>query len=374
MAYLEQFQLNVYAGIILVILLVVIRNRMRVETYGKRLLNMVIAFAMMAIVLEPLTWIFDGQDFIGAYFLEYTTNVGLLLLAPIISSLMMSYVRHQLQDSIKPILRGILCFIPFWITIAMLTVNLFVPIYFSVDPTTNAYSSGDFLWVHYVMILGIYIYMMSVTMTYAKDKDRSAVMIFTIFFFLPILGMAFQIVNSRINYSWNFIVLSILVIVLFLETADGELDFLTGLFNRRSYEAYVSQLVQQNTPFQVVYIDLDRFKDINDEQGHLVGDKVLIEFGKHISDAFERGSFVARLGGDEFMVVVEHVINLEETISHLRESLKEGSEQVQTLKFSYGVQQYKTGMTLDQLYAAVDTKMYQYKRANKNLKRRRSDD
>lgn len=329
---------------------------------------------MLAIILEPISWIFDGLSFSAAYFVEYVSNLLLIVIAPIISSIMLSYVRYYLKGTHNSLLHDVVHFMPFWFTIVALIVNMFYPIYFSVDEVTNGYSSGSYLWLHYVMILVIYIYMITITLTYGKDQDKKAMMIFAVFFFLPVLGMAVQLINTRINYSWNFIVLSILVIFLFLESADGELDFLTGLFNRRSYERYVQQLIQKKHPFQVVYFDLDRFKHINDEYGHLVGDNVLTEFGSLIMETFENGPMVARLGGDEFITVVEHAINVEDAISTLREQILNGSDDIKDLQFSYGVQAYKPGMTIDQLYALVDKKMYQYKRANQNLKRRRSDD
>jgi len=374
MHYLEQFQLNVYALVVLVILLVVISTRLRVQSYGKKLLYAVIGITMAAIITDPLTWMFDGTHFVGSYFLEYSTNFLNLLYAPIISSLMLSYVRYRLLGKHVPIWKDLARFIPFWVTLIILIINLIEPIYFQIDTNTNSYSAGPYLALHYVMIGLIYLYMSYITVRYGRKQHKQEIAIFLVFFLLPIVGMTVQIIDEHIQYSWNFIALSILVIFLFLESADGELDFLTKLFNRRSYENYVSQLIERNKAFQVVYIDLDKFKNINDIHGHLSGDKVLIEFARIIEQVFTNRSMLARLGGDEYMIVIEHKIDIEQTVVAIREAVKQGSDFVKELNFSYGFQRYEPGMTVDELYAAVDAKMYQYKRANNNLRRRRSDD
>lgn len=79
-------------------------------------------------------------------------------------------------------------------------------------------------------------------------------------------------------------------------------DILTGLYNRR----YFDNFVRGNTgkPFYLLYMDLDRFKAINDAYGHNVGDEVLIEVAELIREFFPR-MVTARLGGDEFVVVDE---------------------------------------------------------------------
>ena len=79
MDFLVQFQMNIYALIILVILHVAIIVRSRVNDIGKKLMENAILFVGLAIIVEPLTWIFDCTLFFGAHFLEYSTNFLLIL-------------------------------------------------------------------------------------------------------------------------------------------------------------------------------------------------------------------------------------------------------------------------------------------------------
>ena len=79
-------------------------------------------------------------------------------------------------------------------------------------------------------------------------------------------------------------------------------DVLTGMFNRRYFNAYMNENIKQ--PFYLMYIDLDHFKSINDNYGHDAGDAVLVRMAQLIDNFFPDG-VNARLGGDEFGVICE---------------------------------------------------------------------
>lgn len=86
-------------------------------------------------------------------------------------------------------------------------------------------------------------------------------------------------------------------------------DALTGLLNRRSLmehlEHAIAQSGRQKKGLAVLFLDLDRFKTINDTLGHDVGDKLLTQVAARISSVVRESDVVARLGGDEFVVLME---------------------------------------------------------------------
>ncbi|MBV9438472.1 MAG: GGDEF domain-containing protein [Candidatus Eremiobacteraeota bacterium] len=87
-------------------------------------------------------------------------------------------------------------------------------------------------------------------------------------------------------------------------------DALTQLPNRRAFERQLGQAIATRRPeerFALLYIDLDRFKPINDRLGHAVGDEVLAQCGGRIRAALRPQDFVARIGGDEFAAIVQKV-------------------------------------------------------------------
>ncbi|MFN7150991.1 MAG: GGDEF domain-containing protein, partial [Microthrixaceae bacterium] len=84
---------------------------------------------------------------------------------------------------------------------------------------------------------------------------------------------------------------------------EAATDGLTGLPNRRTLEAEVAELFERGTPFVMVLADLDKFKRLNDNFGHEIGDKALQLFAGVLRDNVRGNDVVARLGGEEFVLV-----------------------------------------------------------------------
>jgi diguanylate cyclase (GGDEF)-like protein len=86
-------------------------------------------------------------------------------------------------------------------------------------------------------------------------------------------------------------------------------DALTGAPNRRTFleaaERQLQRMRRDGRPFTVVYIDVDRFKQINDQHGHAAGDRVLRGVARALSGAIRAGDTYARIGGDEFALLLE---------------------------------------------------------------------
>jgi diguanylate cyclase (GGDEF)-like protein len=83
----------------------------------------------------------------------------------------------------------------------------------------------------------------------------------------------------------------------------AERDFLTGLLNTRAFDAALTARLEQGRPFGLVLADMDSMKEINDSEGHAVGNDVLRLAGEVFTRMLEQGNQVARVGGDEFAVI-----------------------------------------------------------------------
>lgn len=86
-------------------------------------------------------------------------------------------------------------------------------------------------------------------------------------------------------------------------------DVLTNIYNKRAINERLSRrLSEDNIPVSIIMLDIDHFKHINDTYGHIIGDKVLIEFCNIVSSCIRKNeSFFGRFGGDEFIIILEKV-------------------------------------------------------------------
>jgi diguanylate cyclase (GGDEF)-like protein/PAS domain S-box-containing protein len=93
-------------------------------------------------------------------------------------------------------------------------------------------------------------------------------------------------------------------------------DVLTGLLNRASFDEHLRRAIEHaragGQMLGVLFVDLDRFKDVNDQHGHVAGDLVLRETGARLRSAVRTGDLVSRRGGDEFVVMLRHVCDAAE--------------------------------------------------------------
>ena len=143
-------------------------------------------------------------------------------------------------------------------------------------------------------------------------------------------------------------------------------DELTQLRSRVAFYNDAEVLLQKQTPFTLVFIDLDQFKNINDSFGHNVGDAYLAFFAKQVQQRLGKGGHLYRISGDEFVCIFRNgnISDFIDSLSNLPTHLPTRPE-VKFLGFSYGMSEYpKDGMLLEELLQASDQRMY----VNKNAK------
>ena len=153
-------------------------------------------------------------------------------------------------------------------------------------------------------------------------------------------------------------------------------DALTGLSNRRNFiattEEYIEKAKTDNSSFALMFIDLDRFKTINDKYGHLTGDEFLKICSKKIISAIKTTDIAARIGGDEFVLLLKEVDQeqIENIAKRILEKLKEPitiNENLCVGGASIGISIFpKDGSTVDELITKSDEAMYNVKAQGRN--------
>ena len=162
-----------------------------------------------------------------------------------------------------------------------------------------------------------------------------------------------------------------------LAESNALTDQLTGLANARylslRFDEEAARARRTDRTFQVVMLDLDEFKNVNDTFGHKIGDKMLREVAHIIESQLREYDFLARYGGDEFVALVQEVVGsqvdelclrIEHAVSKF--SLMIGRTRFAQVGISIGTATFGIdGETLDQLVVAADKKMYSMKSNHK---------
>lgn len=150
-------------------------------------------------------------------------------------------------------------------------------------------------------------------------------------------------------------------------------DALTGIYNNKTFHEIVNNVLthQPELKHAMMIIDVDDFKQINDEYGHMQGDKILKWIASAISGSLRNDDVAARVGGDEFAVFMrnykerENIEQLAERILYNFEKLSKDSGI--TVSCSLGVAMYPdNAVNFDELYKIADSAMYDIKRSSKH--------
>ena len=159
---------------------------------------------------------------------------------------------------------------------------------------------------------------------------------------------------------------------------QSEVDYLTGLGNRRKFYTYLDNKINKKDateqPFSLLFLDLDLFKEVNDSLGHAIGDLLLGIAGKRIKNCIdEKKDFVARVGGDEFIIVLSNTSDtkaVDQIAENIRTSMSEpfdinGNEILVTT--SIGITRFpKDAISTKELVINGDQAMYFSKKQGRN--------
>ena len=155
-------------------------------------------------------------------------------------------------------------------------------------------------------------------------------------------------------------------------------DHLTGLYNRRHFEACLDTLLNESGgkfPVTVVLLDLDFFKNVNDTYGHGFGDAVLVRFARLVEDSLRSSSDVlSRWGGEEFYILLRDV-TCADAVTRIAEIaalyhalvIEQQEHRLSGCTFSAGIAEYpRHGNSRSELLVRADTALYAAKAAGRN--------
>ncbi len=194
--------------------------------------------------------------------------------------------------------------------------------------------------------------------------------------------------NDYLELTNNFFALALVVLIIFLKNTsdkivqsytsrkiddlveEANIDFLTGLWNRRYLENKFE--TEDFTDAYIILVDIDYFKHINDHHGHNCGDYVLTEVAHLLKTSFRSVDYVCRWGGEEFLIYVKlanrlNVINkLEEIRQTIEETIFEYEDVAFKVTSSFGFCKIDKNLTIDENIHRADSALYYGKNNGRN--------
>ena len=366
---LESIYVTNVIGIVLIAVMIVC-NLWRFQTRSRADKNLMamMFLALGSCIADPFSYTMKGVSGVLPKIAIYGTSTWLFAANMLAVFFWVRFLSFHLNGGMSRRTRMALNAIVS-VGLALLVVNLFVPIVFSVDEN-NLYTRKSFyaffLVVDYMLVLNSVI-------TYFKSRAKGGTLkFFPIWVYVvPILiGGIVQSIFYGISVVPTSIAVSIAGVLASLQNEMIYHDPLTGLFNR-SYMNYLLKKYAKRHKLRVtgVMIDLNGFKQINDEFGHAVGDDALIAAARLLKSAVGDAGNVTRYAGDEFIIFLNTQDDdlIESYIAKIRGAFEKFNQKdIKPYKLFISIGSHKLNLkeeSADTFINIVDARMYENKKA-----------
>jgi len=373
MVTLKTMDSSIISFIILIFIYIDAYNRSEKVFMHYELFINLIRINMALIIVDILAWVFNGLP--GSMNIIYNMGFNLLLyiIVPIAPSLSVIYADFHVFQNENRIIKLKRILIVFLVVNAVISImSLSTGWFFSID-AGNVYHRGEYFWVHVAycyLLIGYSFFFVLLNRSLIEKRFYSSLLLF----FLPqTVGTTIQMFFYGVSYNWTGMMLSLLIIYFNIQDRGLNTDYLTGVYNRRHSDGYISAKIRNSTEeksFSAILIDLDEFKSINDRFGHETGDEALKDAVSILRKSLRLNDFIARVGGDEFVIILD-IYNwemLEQTVKRIAdnvENFNKDSQKPYKISFSMGYDIYDihSKLKLDDFFIHIDKLMYKRKKS-----------
>ncbi len=236
----------------------------------------------------------------------------------------------------------------------------------------NVYMRGPYFMIRAIMLMVFIILLVVYAAVFRNDfmsEYKNMIM------FLPVMSLAgalLQVFLANIDTTYGGISLGCLIIFFFFQSKDVNIDYLTGVMNRRGLDIRMEEKIKSSVAsgreFTAIMMDIDNFKTINDTFGHEEGDRAIKCVAAILVDIFGNDSSIGRFGGDEFCIITDNISRLEidKMLGEVHERLNRAKDKYGwdcSVDVSSGYEVYDpvTGMNFEKFTERIDKLMYSQK-------------
>ena len=341
-------------------------NRQKAE-YDRdmRLLQQMMVTIGIANISDSCVYYLAGSSNIVIKVLVFLSGSGLFLGNVMIGYLWAKFIMVHMNIPFSDIRRNIYRTIGL-ISIVLLVINIFYPLVFSVSD--GRYQRG-FAYIIFLIFAAFYI-LDSLYLYVKRVKKNGSLKLFPVHIFLipVILGVVIQAFFVEIAITWTSIAISVAGIMTALKNEIIFTDCLTGLYNRVYLEFLHKRACNKKDCWvSGIMIDLNGFKQINDNYGHAEGDLALCIVADLLLKSFSEYGVVTRYAGDEFVIMLNTTDDqlIQKTIKSAKKNFvteNEKSDKPYQLSASMGYAITNlSNETIDDFMNRIDEQMYQDK-------------
>lgn len=360
-------------GLVILVILLHNHNREVGRTAEQQVFSRTLLAVMAMLVVDSATWWLNGKQFPLARPLGYLASTCYFLLNCFIPFLWLLYTMVYFNVH-RMLLKkcGGLIFLPLAANTAMTLSNLKWPLIFYLDGGNN-YTRGEFFFLPVLFgafYLAFSAILAAIQMGRAENElERSRCRAIFLFLAMPVVATILQSLFLGLSLIWISVVLSLLLIFVNVQNSQLSTDALTGLNNRYQFDKLLRRTYStpdEREKFVLLMIDVNKFKEINDSYGHVVGDRALVGVAEVLRRACAgSGAFLSRYGGDEFTIITQSR-RLERLLTAIAASTRQYNEQRRepfTLSLSVGYAHFADpgATSTDALITLADESMYRQK-------------
>lgn len=356
---------------ILLIIYLFMRKRSEIFAADQKIfINILVANAII-IILDTAEWYLDGKTTELAVFLLNPVYVLYYIMNPVLAILWFLYVYLNVHENFKKLKwQWVLIFTPFVINIILSILSYQYNIFFIINED-NVYIRGKFFHIETLITYGYLLASVVLVLINRKKFKREKVLPLILYVAIPALVGSLQILVYGLNLIWISSSIAALIVFISLQSRSLLTDYLTGAYNRHHLENYLNWRIKSNHRHYIagIMIDIDKFKDINDQYGHIAGDNALEATATILRKSIEKKDFLARYAGDEFVIILEssNRNDIDKVLDRLEKNLRTYNQRPEKrfdISLSHGFHVFDPNDTFDFkcFIDTIDQKMYQNKR------------